>query len=87
MIDLTVIPLFARLSAGEYATLAGMLKERAVAAHETIFWIGDPGTEFFIVEQGEIVLSYPDEAGHERTLGASSSARSRSCRESLAPRR
>jgi uncharacterized membrane protein len=69
MIDLTVIPLFAKLSAGEYATLAGMLKERAVAAHETIFWIGEPGTEFFIVEQGEIVLSYPDEAGHERILG------------------
>jgi CRP/FNR family cyclic AMP-dependent transcriptional regulator len=62
------VPLFQGLSSAERSTLAAMLKVRRFNANEVIFWIGDLGTDFFIVEEGHVVLSLPDEAGNELEL-------------------
>ena len=69
MVDLSSIPLFARLSPEEHGTLLGLLQVREVPAHQPIFWIGDAASECFIVRKGEVVLTYPDEGGHETILG------------------
>lgn len=60
--------MFARLSPGETAELSRLLVPHQIKAHDTIFWIGESGTEFYVIESGEIELSYPDESGKEVTL-------------------
>jgi uncharacterized membrane protein len=62
------IPLFAKLGPVELAELAGLLKQRDVAAQQPVFWIGDEGSEFFLVQVGRVAVCYPDEAGHEVTI-------------------
>lgn len=69
MVDLSSIPMFSKLDPEQLATLSELLRVRTFAAHQTIFWIGDPGAEFFVVRQGEVVLTYPDESGREEILG------------------
>jgi uncharacterized membrane protein len=69
MIDFASIPLFAQLGPGESATLSSLLTTRTVQANQPIFWIGDPGSELFIVQKGEVTMFYPDEAGREMILG------------------
>jgi len=59
------IALFAQLSEGEREELGKLLRVRNYRANEPIFWIGDAGTDFFIVQHGRVVLSCPDEAGNE----------------------
>lgn len=68
-IDLSAIPLFAELSPAEQAALAGLLKPHSYPAHQSIFWIGDAGSQFFIVRQGRVAMVYPDETGQEAVLG------------------
>ena len=65
---LSGIPLFSALEAGERDDLRRLLQPRRFDARRAIFWIGEAGDEFYIVEQGEVVLSYPDEGGKEVTL-------------------
>jgi CRP/FNR family transcriptional regulator, cyclic AMP receptor protein len=68
-IDLfTAIPLFADLTPGEREDLGRLLQPRRFDAHHAVFWIGEPGDEFFIIESGQIVICYPDEHGEEKTL-------------------
>jgi CRP/FNR family cyclic AMP-dependent transcriptional regulator len=62
------LPLFAQLSAEEAAELGRTLRPRAFEAHQPIFWVGDEGTDFFVVQSGRVTLTYPDEQGHEITL-------------------
>jgi len=69
MVDLSNLPLFAKLDPEQLATLSDLLQVKAFAAHQTIFWIGDSGAEFFVVRRGEVVLTYPDENGREEILG------------------
>lgn len=65
---LSAIPLFAEMSAGERADLERLLQPRAYEPHHAIFWIGEPGDEFYIVKSGHVVICYPDEKGTEVTL-------------------
>src|SRR4051812_5637043 len=62
------VPLFAKLSAGEVAELAGLLKEQRVGAQQAVFWIGDAGADFYIVQVGRGGVCYPDGLGHEVKL-------------------
>lgn len=62
------IPLFAKLDEQDRATLAGMLQSRQLAPNEPIFWIGERGDDMFIVQHGQVRLSYTDESGHDVTL-------------------
>src|SRR4051812_38600163 len=62
------IPLFSELSAAERDDLAGLLRPRNVQAQRAIFWVGEAGDEFYIIERGEVVISCPDADGKEVTL-------------------
>jgi CRP/FNR family cyclic AMP-dependent transcriptional regulator len=62
------IPLFAQLEPGEQDALHRLLRLREYGANDTIFWIGESGDEFFIIQVGRVVISYTDEQGVEVTL-------------------
>ncbi|HSE84155.1 MAG TPA: DUF1003 domain-containing protein [Thermodesulfobacteriota bacterium] len=62
------IPFFSELGDEEVLALQSLLKPRSFKANETVFWIGESGTDFCIVQQGSVALTYPDETGKENTL-------------------
>jgi CRP/FNR family cyclic AMP-dependent transcriptional regulator len=62
------IPLFAKLNAAELAELSGLLKEQKVENQQPVFWIGDEGADFYLVQVGRVAICYPDELGHEITI-------------------
>jgi CRP/FNR family cyclic AMP-dependent transcriptional regulator len=64
------IPLFAQLTPAERDALHQLLQTREYKPHDTLFWIGEAGHEFFIIEAGTIVISYVDEQGKEVTLAS-----------------
>jgi uncharacterized membrane protein len=59
------IPLFAKLNDGEIRELTALLKEQRVANQQPVFWIGDDGADFYLVQVGRVAVCYPDEMGHE----------------------
>jgi CRP-like cAMP-binding protein len=65
---LSGIPLFAALDPAEREELKRLLQPRRFDPQAPIFWIGEAGHDFYIVERGEVVLNYPDEGGKEVTL-------------------
>jgi uncharacterized membrane protein len=66
---LASIPLFAKLPANERAELTKLLQLRRYPANQPIFWIGEKGDEFFIVQRGHVTVTCPDETGKEVMLG------------------
>jgi CRP/FNR family transcriptional regulator, cyclic AMP receptor protein len=62
------IPLFAKLPDDQLLELSGMLKSHEFGKAQPIFWVGDEGSDFFIVQVGRVTLTYPDEQGREITL-------------------
>ncbi len=62
------IPLFASLSDDDLEGLQGQLEARTVQPNQAIFWIGERGDELFIVQYGQVRLSYTSEAGQDVTL-------------------
>jgi CRP-like cAMP-binding protein len=62
------IPLFSKLNPEELEALAGLLKTRKFAESEPIVYLGDNGTDFYIVQHGKVGVSHPDESGKEVTL-------------------
>lgn len=62
------IPLFAQINDAERTELAALLKSRSYQQSQPVIWIGDPGADFYIVQQGNVTLSCPDESGNEMEL-------------------
>ena len=62
------IPLFSKLNPEELGALAELLKTRKFAGSEPIVYLGDNGTEFYIVQHGKVGVSHLDESGKEVTL-------------------
>lgn len=62
------IPLFSRLDPIELTRLGELLEQRSFRANQPVIWIGETGQELFIIQQGQAVVSYPDEAGNEKIL-------------------
>jgi len=62
------IPLFGKLAPSELAELGGLLKEHRVERQQPVFWIGDEGSDFYVVQVGRAAVCYPDELGHEVTI-------------------
>jgi CRP/FNR family transcriptional regulator, cyclic AMP receptor protein len=62
------ISLFAKMTDDELIELATLLQRRSVKAHETIFWLGDKGTDFHIIQNGQVEMLVLDENGKERSL-------------------
>lgn len=61
-------PLFAKLESTELGELVSLLKEQKVADQQPVFWIGDQGADFYVVQAGRVAVRYPDEVGNEITL-------------------
>jgi CRP/FNR family transcriptional regulator, cyclic AMP receptor protein len=62
------IPLFAQLGPREASALVEMLQRRTLDPNEALFWIGDQGDEFYVIESGKIHLTFPDNSGREMSL-------------------
>src|SRR5258706_14836567 len=62
------IPLFSKLSPEEMTALTLLLKSRKFVESEPIVYLGDDGSEFYIVQHGKVAVSHPDESGKEVTL-------------------
>ena len=62
------IPLFAPLSGEQRGELSGLLKLRRFTPGEHIVWVGEPGREFFVIQQGRVAITLPDENGRELVL-------------------
>jgi CRP/FNR family cyclic AMP-dependent transcriptional regulator len=65
---LASIPLFADLTDEQRGELAKSLQQRHVTADQPLFWIGDDGSEFYLISHGHIRLSCPDDSGQEMAL-------------------
>jgi uncharacterized membrane protein len=59
------IPIFSGISDEELEELADLLEPRAFAPLQPIVFVGDSGTEMFILRSGDVIVSVPDEAGKE----------------------
>jgi CRP/FNR family cyclic AMP-dependent transcriptional regulator len=64
------ISLFAGLSSEEREELARLMTVREHRAHEALFWIGDAGEEFFVVESGRVSITCPDQSGKDIHLAS-----------------
>src|SRR5262245_11274693 len=62
------IPLFAKFDETELAALSQLLKRRDIEKHQPIFWIGDEGTDFYIIQTGQVILSFPDTEGKDQVV-------------------
>ncbi|HMU46855.1 MAG TPA: cyclic nucleotide-binding domain-containing protein [Chitinophagaceae bacterium] len=62
------IPLFATLSPDELRDLLNRLEREAFAPHTTIFWMDEPGDKLYVIEEGEVRISYSNKEGKEFTL-------------------
>ncbi|MBL8759633.1 MAG: cyclic nucleotide-binding domain-containing protein [Phycisphaerae bacterium] len=65
---LAQINLFARLDDDERRALRASMKVEAVAANQTIFWLGDKGDAFYLIREGEVAITVPNEQGEHVTL-------------------
>jgi uncharacterized membrane protein len=62
------IPLFAKLPPEHLDELASMLKQHNFKSSEPIFWVGDKGDDFYIIQVGRVAVTCPDEQGKEITI-------------------
>ncbi len=62
------IPLFSKLGAPELAALTRLLILRKFKASDPIVFLGEDGSEFYVVQFGKVAVSQPDDAGQEVKL-------------------
>src|SRR6188472_2532587 len=60
---LSQLPIFASLDAAAQEGLSAVMSRRQVAAQQMIFWIGDEAGPLFVVDQGQVAITAPDERG------------------------
>jgi uncharacterized membrane protein len=65
---LTQVPLFADLGPDDRTALSALLGHREVSANQVVCWIGESGTDFYIVQHGEVEVVQPDDDGKEQVL-------------------
>ena len=63
------IPLFAELTDNDLDELAIALKPVTFDAHKPIFWMDELGNRLFIIQSGQVQISYTDEKGEDIVLG------------------
>jgi CRP/FNR family cyclic AMP-dependent transcriptional regulator len=67
------IPLFSRLARAEQEELLASMPKVEFAAQEPIFWHGDKGDSFYLVDQGQVSITVPNTAGEHVVLNVLSS--------------
>ncbi|MEP7253412.1 MAG: cyclic nucleotide-binding domain-containing protein, partial [Ginsengibacter sp.] len=63
------IPLFATLNPEELKDLLKRLQTERYKANTVILWMDEPGDKFYVIEKGEVRISYTNTDGKEQTLG------------------
>lgn len=63
------IPLFATLNPQELTDLLNQLETEKYAPNTVILWMDEPGDKLYLIEKGEIRVSYTNKDGNELTLG------------------
>ena len=62
------IPLFAMLSPDDLKDLLDRLEKEKYPANTIIFWMDEPGDKLYVVEKGQVRISYSNKEGEELTL-------------------
>src|SRR6185437_11240007 len=62
------VPLFSKLAPEERTGLTQLMRARQFPAQQPIFWIGERGDDFYVVQSGKVNVSCPDESGKDVTL-------------------
>ncbi|QEC68327.1 cyclic nucleotide-binding domain-containing protein [Panacibacter ginsenosidivorans] len=62
------IPLFATLNPEELEDLLKQLITEKYPPHTVIFWMDEPGDKLYLIEKGEVRISYTNKNGKEITL-------------------
>ena len=62
------IPLFAELTDDNLDELANAMTLTTVAPNEPIFWMDELGNHLFIIQSGQVQISYTDEKGEDIVL-------------------
>lgn len=62
------VPLFSKLTLDERLGLSALMHARQFPAQQPVFWIGERGDEFYVVQSGKVSVCCPDESGKEVTL-------------------
>lgn len=70
---LSGIQLFSRLSPAEQEELLASMKKIEYSAQEPIFWHGDRGDSFYLVDRGQVSITIPNTAGEHVVLKVLSS--------------
>ncbi len=65
---LATIPLFRELTPEQRGELSQSLHHEKITSAQPIFWVGDLGATFYVIQEGRIALSCPDETGQDITL-------------------
>jgi CRP/FNR family cyclic AMP-dependent transcriptional regulator len=65
---LSEIPLFARLDPEDRDALLASMTRTTLKAEEPVFWIGDPGDSLYVVVEGRVEITAPDERGNHLML-------------------
>src|SRR5258705_7056940 len=60
---------FATLTRGELEDLLEQLKKEKYPPHTVIFWMDEPGNKLYVIEKGEVRISYTNKDGKELVLG------------------
>ncbi len=63
------IPLFATLNPQELEDLLQKLEKEVFPPHTPIFWMDEPSEKLYLIEEGEVRISYTNKEGKEITLG------------------
>ena len=63
------IPLFATLNPEELQDLLKQLQTEKYAANTAILWMDEPGDKLYVIEKGEVRVSYTNKDGKELSLG------------------
>ena len=62
------IPLFATLGPEDLDDLLGQLEKEKHPPNTVIFWMDEPGHKLYVVEKGEVRISFSNKEGKELTL-------------------
>jgi len=65
---LSHIPLFASLSKAEQEALFASMTTMRFGANQSIFWRGDRGDSFYLINAGRVAITVPNEKGEHVTL-------------------
>jgi len=61
---LKAVPIFQSLPDEELASLAAVMKEQTLPAHQRLFEVGEPGSTMYVVKRGLVQITIPSSGAH-----------------------